>query len=99
MMNRWLGIAFAAGLFMGAAPAFAGGSGLPQDVTAFQNRRDRCDHFRGEDAYDAKREKFLAAQVKKYCTGTDTQLKRLKARYKADRSVLRAVSGYDEKIE
>jgi hypothetical protein len=32
---------------------------LPEDVTAFVERRDGCDHFRGEYPYDEDRRKFL----------------------------------------
>ena len=46
---------------------------LPAEVIAFRDRRDACDHFRGEDPYDAKRGAFLAAEMARTCTGTDRE--------------------------
>ncbi|MGE5305257.1 MAG: hypothetical protein ACM3TN_18255 [Alphaproteobacteria bacterium] len=49
-------------------------AGLPADVLKFKERRDLCDHFRGEDPYDKERRKFLEENLKKYCAGTDRDL-------------------------
>ncbi len=72
---------------------------LPRDVVAFKERRDLCDHFRGEDAYDEERGKFLAEGMKKSCTGTDKELAALKSKYSHNDVVLRALADYEEKIE
>ena len=53
---------------------------LPADVAKFKERRDICDHFRGEEPYDAERRKFLEENLNKYCTGTDKELASLKAK-------------------
>jgi hypothetical protein len=97
-MNRCLGIVLVLMSFA-AAPAFGDASGVPKEVAQFREKRDQCDHFRGEEAYDKERERFLAAQLKKYCTGTDAQLKKLKTKYKNDRAVVKTLSGYDDRIE
>ena len=74
-------------------------SELPTDIVEFKERRDLCDHFRGEDAYDEERGKFLAEGTKKACTGTDKELALLKKKYSNNEAVLRALADYEEKIE
>jgi hypothetical protein len=72
---------------------------LPSDVVAFKERRDLCDHFRGEDAYNEERGKFLAENMKKSCTGTDKELASLRSKYRSNEAVVRALADYEEKIE
>ena len=73
-------------------------SGLPPDVANFMERRDLCDHFRGEDPYNEERRKFLEENLKKYCTGTDKELASLKAKHN-NAAVLKALANYEERIE
>lgn len=72
---------------------------LPVDVAEFKDRRDLCDHFRGEEPYDADRRKFIAASVRKYCTGTDRELTLLKAKYRENDAVRQILEQYQEAIE
>lgn len=72
---------------------------VPADVAKFKDRRDLCDHFRGEEPYDAERRKFLAASVRTYCTGTDKELALLKAKYRDDIAVMRILGLYEEHAE
>ena len=51
---------------------------VPDDVTRFVERRDACEHFRGEAPYDAERRRFLEQQTLKFCAGTDRELAQLK---------------------
>ena len=74
-------------------------SGLPPDVVNFMERRDLCDHFRGEDPYNEERRKFLEENLKKYCTGTDKELASLKAKHNNNEAVLKALANYEERIE
>ncbi len=74
-------------------------STLPEDVAKFKERRDLCDHFRGEDAYDEERGKFLAESMKKYCTGTDKELTSLKTKYNNNAAILKTLADYEENIE
>lgn len=73
--------------------------GLPADVAAFKERRDLCDHFRGEDPYDDERRRFLAERLEKYCPGTDRELAALKAKYRDRDAVQKALAEYEESIE
>lgn len=83
----------------GAASSAA--TSLPQDVRDFVACRRQCDHYRGrgEEANDVKRQAFLDAKLKQFCSGTDRQLTTLRARYKADKAVTKALSSFDAQIE
>lgn len=72
---------------------------LPADVAGFKERRDLCEHFRGEDPYDRERRRFLDETLKQYCAGTDAELAALKAKYKGNETVKRVLEKYEEKIE
>lgn len=72
---------------------------FPQEVTAFMVDRDGCDHFRGEEPYDAERRAYIAENIAELCHGTDARLAMLRRRYSGDRSVTAALKGYDEHIE
>ncbi|MEP7222362.1 MAG: hypothetical protein ABI673_06800 [Novosphingobium sp.] len=72
---------------------------LPADVRNYIARRDSCDHWRGEDPYDAARAREIAAAVVASCKGTDAALARLRHRYARDRRVITALSGYEKHIE
>lgn len=74
-------------------------AGIPEDVALFRERRDLCDHFRGEEPYDEERRAFLEANLARYCTGTDAELAALKSRYRDDEAVMELLSGYEENIE
>jgi len=54
----------------------------PDDIEEFIDRREICDHYRGEEPYDVERPKFLAEQINKTCSGTDEELRELKNKYK-----------------
>jgi hypothetical protein len=81
----------------GAEPTVT--TGLPADVAMFKKHRDLCDHFRGEEPYDAERRAFLEESLKKYCTGTDQELASLRTKYKNNVVVLKVLSAYEDAIE
>jgi hypothetical protein len=72
---------------------------LPEDVFSFVEKRDGCDHFRGEDPYDEERRKFILKNLQELCTGTDVELAKLKTKYESNSIVLSRLSNYDEDIE
>ena len=72
---------------------------LPADVFAFIAKRDQCDHFRGEEAYDEARGHFLSEQVAAKCAGTDAALARLRQKYVTTVTVMKALAGYDDQAE
>lgn len=71
----------------------------PFDVEEFIDRREICDHFRGEEPYDVDRAKFLAEQIKETCSGTDRELQALKQKYKGDDEIMQILNRFEEAIE
>jgi hypothetical protein len=72
---------------------------LPLDVARFVERRDGCDHFRGEEPYDEERRKFLHQRMLELCVGTDKQLSELKKKYRSNRAVMAKLNEYEVQIE
>lgn len=78
---------------------------LPPDVKAFVERRDGCDHFRGEpwdngdDPIIKERREFIFKKIKELCTGSDNQLKELRDKYRNDTVVFNLLGKYESKIE
>jgi len=71
----------------------------PADVARFIERRDLCDHFRGEDPYDEERRKFLQQKMNEFCAGTDKELERLKSKYRSDKNITSKLNEYEATIE
>lgn len=67
---------------------------LPADVAAFATKKESCDHFLGEPAYDNLRKKFLKDNIRKFCPNTDIELDLLKIKYKDDKVVLGKLANY-----
>jgi hypothetical protein len=79
---------------------FAGSSTTTKkDYSQFTARRDLCNHFRGEEAYDAARAREIAAGVKRYCTGTDRELRQLRKKYARNPNVLEQLKRYEDSVE
>lgn len=74
-------------------------SAYPDDVEKFIERRDSCDHFRGEPPYDEARRESLIKHMNELCNGTDAKLANLKNKYKTNKQIIKALSSYVEKIE
>jgi len=72
---------------------------LPADVARFVQRRDLCDHFRGEELYDAERRAFLEKRMREYCTGTDAKLAALKRKYRGRFDVMAKLGEYEATVE
>lgn len=74
---------------------------LPPDVNRFIDRRETCDHLRGEfpDPPNPQRVQELTESIAASCTGTDAQLARLKERYRNDLAVLRRLDAFETEIE
>jgi hypothetical protein len=84
-------------VLLAAAPGLA--ADLPPEVAAFVARRDRCDHFRGEESDDPARSRRIQRELAANCRGTDLELARLK-RLHAGRPDLRAMlDRYDAHVE
>lgn len=77
----------------------------PHEVRAFIDRRDRCDHFRGEpwpegdSATERERRQELRAAMNTACSGTDARLRALRAKYRDDADIVAALAAYADDIE
>lgn len=78
---------------------------LPREVRDFIERREVCDHFRGEpvpepeDDPESVRRKQIETALKRFCTGTDAELARLRARYRNNAAVTAALADFEDEIE
>lgn len=85
-------------VLIGSVP-LAAQNKLPDDVELFAEKRDGCDHFRGEYPYNEERKIFLLKNITELCTGTDVELSNLKEKYKDTHAVMEKLSSYEEDIE
>lgn len=70
---------FVVALLLGADPTAA----LPADVRRFVEDHASCEHWLGEDGYDAERARDIRAAVAASCPGIDRRRARLLRRYRA----------------
>jgi hypothetical protein len=67
---------------------------LPRDVQRFVDRREGCDHMRGErDVQTVSRE------LDKLCKGTDKELAQLKKKYTSNSTVMQLLNQFEPAIE
>jgi hypothetical protein len=95
MKNRWIVLTSLALIACATAE-------FPAEVSAFVERRDICDHLRGEISGEPTGEeqgKEQAAQLDKYCKGTDNELSTLKQRYAGSQRIMDRLSTYESRIE
>ena len=70
---------------------------LPADAQALVTRRAACEHWGGEDAYDAARSRQIVAAVKRLrCEAIEADEARLRRRYRDDPTTLRALDPASE---
>jgi hypothetical protein len=69
------------------------------DIDHFIERREACDHFRGEDPYDGARRAFLKRKMSKTCNGTDAELHQLRWKYRDKPDVVQRLFVFDDQIE
>ena len=74
---------------------------VPSDVMKFTERREGCDHMRGEvggELNKEEREEF-EANLKESCEGTDRELASLRRKYSKNQVVVILLSKYPFRIE
>ena len=84
-------------LLCGGLPAQA--AGHPTDLRQFLQRREACDHWRGEAGHDKERQRDIDRAVCRTCSGTDAELARLKKKYQANPGVMDVLDELEERIE
>jgi hypothetical protein len=85
--------------FLTFIPSAMADVGMPADISTFIEKRESCDHFRGEEAYDAERKAFINAQLEINCKGTDKNLSDLKKKYAQNPEIVKSLQQYEENIE
>lgn len=73
----------------------------PQDIDSFIEKRDTCDHLRGEISGepDIDNTRNLRQELDRYCKGTDKDLVQLKNKYKNNKDVTNKLNSYESSIE
>lgn len=71
----------------------------PTDLRRFLERREECDHWRGEAGYDKARQADIDRGVCRTCTGTDAELARLRKKYRANPGVMDLLDELEDRIE
>ncbi len=83
---------------------------LPEDVKAFQERREGCDHWSGEPYYEGDtstlpaderkmledRKREIIQNIDDLCPGLDKALQELKTKYKDDKTIMDVLKQYEE---
>ncbi len=98
MKNAWLALLLMhTACTTGTVPS----APLPDDVSRFMERRDLCDHFRGEipEPADHRRMEEVISSISRYCLGTDEELARLRKKYIDDPEVRDVLAGYETAVE
>ncbi|MGQ5524847.1 hypothetical protein ACUHMQ_16510 [Chitinimonas sp. PSY-7] len=98
-MTRHLPLLF---LWTMASVGFASGDVVfPKDVQRFIDKREGCDHFRGEvgENNDKQRQREIQANIKKLCTGTDRQLNTLLKKYQGKPEIIERLNEFEKDIE
>lgn len=93
---------FAALLFVAfVTPLVSAKEKLPPDVLKFTQKRDSCDHFRGElpDPDEKERMREVIKEIDKFCTGTDKKLASLKKKYESNPDIVARLAKYEPEIE
>ena len=92
MLGRTASAACLAALLL-APPLAAEPAKLPAEVAAFVARLKGCQHWAGEEPYDAARGREIAAAVRTLrCDAIEADEARLRRRHRDDPAVLRALS-------
>ena len=74
---------------------------FPRDVQRFIDRREGCDHMRGEVPGPGEKQRVqeVDREIQKLCHGTDRELVRLKKQYAKNPSVMGRLDGFESAIE
>lgn len=81
-------------LLFSALPALSQGY-LPRDVQRFVDRREGCDHMRGE----IERMNAVSREIRKLCGGTDKELVQLKRKYASNSTIMQILNQFETGIE
>jgi hypothetical protein len=74
---------------------------LPRDVQKFVDRREGCDHMRGEfpDRGEKQRVNEVTREINKLCAGTGKELAQLKRKYAANSTIMQILNQFEPGVE
>ncbi|MBB3832693.1 hypothetical protein FHR55_000859 [Xanthomonas arboricola] len=72
----------------------AGLCGMPDDVRALVDDYDTCEHFAGEEPYDADRRHEIEVAVAQFCTPAPARLAKLMQQYRNDAHIIEWLRQY-----
>ncbi|RYD54027.1 MAG: hypothetical protein EOP60_08820 [Sphingomonadales bacterium] len=75
--------------------ALPGAEGMPRDIQRYVAQRGDCEHWTGEEPYDAARKAEIEANVAESCTGLDARLESLRKRHAGDPATRAFLGGFD----
>ncbi len=75
--------------------AYPKARGLPGDVQHFIARYEDCEHWAGEEPYDAERGNEISAAIEETCRGIDARLRELTNQYRSSPDVAAALASYE----
>jgi len=86
-------------LFTLSLRAFA--ESLPRDVQRFVDRREGCDHMRGEfpDPGEKQRMNEVTREINKLCAGTSKELVQLKRKYSTNSTIMQILNQFETGVE
>ncbi|MDH4556947.1 hypothetical protein E8F11_17545 [Pseudomonas sp. BN417] len=79
--------------------------GYPSDVAQYIERRELCEHFRGEpwpeggSVEEKERRAFITSQFERYCKDSDQAIEKLKKKYTNNQAVMNRLEKYEKNIE
>ena len=79
-----------------AAPTAEAASALPADVAALQAQFETCEHFAGEEPYDADRKKQIEDAIEANCKPVKAATPAIKAKYADNPAVMAVVKNWEE---
>ncbi|WP_115553634.1 hypothetical protein [Xanthomonas arboricola] len=77
----------------------AGLCGMPEDVRKLVEDYDTCEHFAGEEPYDADRRHEIEVAIAQFCTPAPARLAKLMQRYRNDAQVSQWLRQYATQAE
>ncbi|WP_311239816.1 MULTISPECIES: hypothetical protein [unclassified Xanthomonas] len=77
----------------------AGLCGMPKDVRKLVEDYDTCEHFAGEEPYDADRRHEIEVAIAQFCTPAPARLAKLMQRYRNDAQVSQWLRQYATQAE
>lgn len=81
------------------APSASAEAVLPPDVAKYIERRDTCDHWRGEEGDDKERQADIKRGQCQSCPGSDSGLAKLTKKYETNKAVRARLAQYEGRIE